>query len=366
MNSEVAHPTPKHLARLGRRLKTWTPATTIAALSTLSLATGGLLVIGFFVRIKFMPDFDLAGSSALLFAAALVGFMTILTATAIAAIPGVATLHLLSSNSMKFDRWATAIMILPGSFFAIAVVGLAFYEPTVLATGMPYLFTGAFILAAALATFKVFKSASDGATRPGKLIGAWRGVILIFCSFLWLFSLHATMRFAFALANDGGQSTWLILATTSAWLIFVLGMNTMTARAITTQANFLAPVGGVLSIVLLTVMTQNYTLVSATTVRLLGYGEIKNVDLFVKADICNALPLSSAISLRCTGGASSTVGILRNVTLRSRIGSQVLIEENEAKADSMSGGKSAARLVLKKDDVFMWTIRSASANSSVW
>jgi hypothetical protein len=365
MNSEVAAPTPKHLARLGRRLKTWTPATTIAALSTLSLATGGLLVIGFFVRIKFMPDFDLAGSSALLFAAALVGFMTILMATAIAAIPGVATLHLLSSNSMKFDRWATAIMILPGSFFAIAVVGLAFYEPTVLATGMPYLFTGAFVLAAALATFKVFKSASDGATRAGKLIGAWRVVILTFCAFLWLFSLHATMRFAFALANDGGQSTWLILATTSAWLIFVLGINTMTARATATQANFLAPVGGVLSMILLIVMTQNYTLVSATTVRLLGYGEIKNVDLFVKADICNALPLSSAISLRCAGGAGSTVGVLRNVTLRSRIGGQVLIEGNEAKGESKDGS-SATRLVLRKDDVLMWTIRSTSVKSSAW
>lgn len=312
-----------------------------------------------------MPDFDLAGSSALLFAAALVGFITILTTTVIAAMPGVATLHLLSSNSMKFDRWATAIMILPGSLFVIAVVVLAFLKPATLEAGMPYLFTGAFVIAAALATLKVFKSTSDGATRPGKLIGAGRIGVLTFCAFLWLFSLFTTMRFAFALANDGGQSTWLILVTTSAWLIFVVGINATIARATATQANLLAPVGGVLSMVLLTAMTQNYTLVSATAVRLLGYGEIKNVDLFVKAEICDALPLGSAISLRCAVGTGSSVGILRNVTLRSRIGSQVLIEEGEAKAESVRGS-SAARLVLRKEDVVMWTIRSAPAKPSLW
>jgi len=157
--------------------------------------------------------------------------------------------------------------------------------------------------------------------------------------------------FALQFAADSDHADWLIVGLIGAWLLFVVGFNAMTARLSTRGAWLAGPAMGLVSLLVLVLMTGSFTTFSAATVRALGFGELKDVDLVLAAPACDALRSSAATSLRCAG-APGAQGILRNVLLRSRIGGQIVVESQAA-----IGGTSG-RVILRKEDVVVWTVRS--------
>lgn len=111
------------------------------------------------------------------------------------------------------------------------------------------------------------------------------------------------------------------------------------------------------SLCVLTLMLGTPSTFFATTVRVLGFGELGNVDIVVKFEACQAMRQSAASSLRCDGGQDGASGVLRNVALRSRIGAQIVVEDSK----KQRAGARSERVVIPKDDVVMWALRDSSA-----
>ena len=339
---------------LHRFFRGWTPATFIAVVSSLSLTVGGLLVFSFFVRTGFMPDVDLGGSTALLLAVALVGFGTVLASAVVAVLPGSVTWYVFNDNKLVFDRHAVLATVFPAALLYVATMLAAFFDTPSLPEWLNWIILVALALSAGFSTFKVyFADPSDGAEPWSRVV---KVVQIICCGFFWLLGMLTALRIALVFASDGERSTWLILLMMTAWLALVVGLNAVMARLPTVRHVFLfAPFSGVISLVMLVVVTQSFTTLPLHVVSLLGYGDIKGVDLIVKPEVCQSLRLSSLTALRCAEGVPGASGALRNVTLRSRIGAQILVER-ETGSFASSDVKRQPRAVLRKEDVVMWIL----------
>jgi len=324
----------------------------IATLSSLALTTGGLVLLGFFLRIRFMPDLDLAGSTALLMAVALVGLGTMCAAVFVLAVPGLTTRHMMGDARLEVGGTALATAIVPPLVsIAFIIVDAVYFKDSPLLSGQAMTATAAGLLAAtALVGALVLPAGMQPSDHPPpSYIGkVWA---LACTSAMWFLGMLMAVGFALQFAADSDHADWLIVGLIGAWLLFVVGFNAMTARLSTRGAWLAGPAMGLVSLLVLVLMTGSFTTFSAATVRALGFGELKDVDLVLAAPACDALRSSAATSLRCAG-APGAQGILRNVLLRSRIGGQIVVESQAA-----IGGTSG-RVILRKEDVVVWTVRS--------
>jgi len=325
----------------------------IAVLTAMALTCGGLILMGFFLRIGFMPDVDLTGSTALLLAAALVGLGSICATIFVLVVPGITSRYMMDTVHLKFGKTAFAFAAVPGVLCTLLVVGQAIFptESPIGQQAMPFVIIALAVLASLLgARFASdVRDDEDELPRASYLYKVWAfGASAL----MWTLGILTALGFALKFAADSDHGTWLVVLLVCSWLIFIIGVNAMTARLPIEQAWRFGPVMSLLSLIILVLLTGSFTTFSATTVQFLGFGEIKDVDLILTSQGCQALRLSAASDLRCAGGTEGGDGILRNVTLRSRIGSQIVVEKSGAK--SSQGG---ARVVMKKEDVAMWEIR---------
>jgi len=325
--------------------------TPIATLSALALATGGLVLLGFFLRISFMPDVDLAGSTALLMAAALVGLGTMCAAVFVLAVPGLTTRHMMDDVRLEVSGTILATAIVP-SLLAIAfiIVDAVYFKDSPLLSGQATTAAvGGLLAATALIGAHVLPVGVQPSDHPPpSYIGkVWA---LASTNFMWLLGMLMAVHFALQFAADSDHADWLILGLIGAWLVFVISFNVTTARLPTRGAWLAGPAMSLVSLLVLILMTGSFTTFSAITVRALGFGELKDVDLVLTAPACDALRSSAATSLRCAG-APGAQGILRNVFLRSRIGGQIVVEPQAAIAGTSD------RLILRKEDVVIWAVR---------
>ena len=114
------------------------------------------------------------------------------------------------------------------------------------------------------------------------------------------------------------------------------------------------------ALVVLVLLTGNYAAIAITVMQALSYGEIPNVDFIVTAEACDATQLLCSPALRCSIAPSASAGVLNSVTIRSRVGGQIVVEPSAAKqADHKKVVETSPRLVLRKDDVLMWSRSSA-------
>ena len=90
--------------------------------------------------------------------------------------------------------------------------------------------------------------------------------------------------------------------------------------------------------------------------RQLGMGELDRVELVVEPAVCRSLALAAAPEFRCDATNAEGAGVLRGLTARSRIGTQVVVEPQRASAE---GGKVAIlpQLILRKSDIVLWVRR---------
>ncbi|MGJ7523906.1 hypothetical protein ACSFA0_25780 [Variovorax sp. LT1P1] len=165
------------------------------------------------------------------------------------------------------------------------------------------------------------------------------------------------MKIALSVATDSDRGTAAVVGFTSLWLLLVIVLNAVTTQFPVKRTWFAATLMGVVSLCLLTVIMGAFSTFSATTVRVLGFGELGDVDIVITSEACPALPLSAASRLRCAGGSNGATGVLRNVTLRSRIGGQVVVEASKERR----AGARSDRVILRKEDVVMWATRGEAS-----
>lgn len=338
----------------------------IKTFATVVLTVGGLLVLGFFVRIGFMPDVDLASSTALLFAVALVGLGTVTSFIFMAVLPGVATQYALEESALPPDRWTLATVAAAGVLLPIVIVAAVWLHEAAVVSFAPYLMVAFISLAIGAVVWRVYRLSRtlqivEGGPQPKvEGYGGLQSIFLLACSALaWLFGTLTALQIAIRFSVGSDHSSWLVVFVVAAWMFLLIGINIATSRLSTKQAWVFAPISGFVIVVLLIFLTGNFSELPASAIRVLGFGEMKNVDLLIKAEVCRSIPLSSSTDLRCSMLSPESAGILRNVTVRSRIGAQVVIEKSAP--GSVDVVQPVTRLILKKEDVMMWMLRTGDA-----
>lgn len=324
----------------------------LALLTAAALTVGGLLLMGFFLRIGFMPDVDLSGSMALLFAAAIVGLGTLAALILCTVLPGVSMRYLLDDAQLPL-AWP---VVLATAGPACVLVTLTVVSPMLLEPAarpsvwtITIIWSIATLLADAILMWRLQRRSTAF---------AWRGLIrmtwpLWLCSVFWTMGLFQVLQAAIQMGIDSPHPPFVTIILLVCWLAMIVSINGVMAQLPLRVSLIVGPVAGLFSIVLLATLTSSYSTVSAMTVKALGIGELRNTTLVLSADMCQSL---SAVpdSLHCEPlTEKATVGLLKDVTIVSRIGSNIVAE---GRAPTASSAKSPPRLILRKDTVIAWTM----------
>lgn len=345
-------------------------ANPIKIFATSVLTIGGLFVLAFFIRIGFMPDVDLASSTALLFAVALVGLATITAFLFMVVLPGVTTQYALHESGLPPDKWTLATVASAGVLFPILIAAGVWVFGEKVAPFADYAILIFLVTPVAAVVWRVFHlskirgSSADLAKAKVEGGAGLQSIFLLsFSAFSWVLGTFTALQIALRFSAGSDHPSWLIVIVVSAWMFLLIGLNVATARLSIKQAWVFAPISAFVTLLVLVMLTGNFFEIPTSTIRVLGFGEMKNVDLSVKADVCHSLPMTSSSDLRCSMSSSSSVGILRDVTIRSRIRAQIVVERSGATSLDKDALRRVTRLVLKKDDVVMWTFRSEGTSA---
>ena len=294
----------------------------VALATATALTLGGLLLLGFFLRIGFMPDVDLAGSMALLFAAALVGIGTLVALVVASVLPGVGMRFLLDHAKIPLNWSSTLIAAGP----AVLLVTFTVLSPLALkpesrvstwATTIGYLLL---VLAAAIG---LLLNAQHRGT-----IFSWYEKIwpLVLCSFSWALGLFQVLQAALQIATDSPHPLAISVFFLGWWLFMIGSINVVLAQFPLRVSLVAGPIAGTISLIFFAMLTSSYSTVSATTVKALGIGELPSTTLMLTSDMCQALNATPG-TLHCEPMADkATAGVLKDVTILSRIGSNVVVE----------------------------------------
>ncbi|MBS0426073.1 MAG: hypothetical protein JSR41_02155 [Proteobacteria bacterium] len=330
----------------------------IAALSAASLALGGLIVLAFFVRIRFMPDADLASSTAILFAVALVGLASMATYLFVALLPGVVTAVFLRGRGLPLDRgigWVlpgTALVVTGGTLAAASTCW-----PEVMGhIELIWLIGSCAAGGLAAARAWTLRARSTPGDTPGWLTIARDFGAFAVTAVLWFVGVFFALQLAVALGKDSGLPTWLSVACAVAWTAFIAGVNVAAGGLRPKFAVVYAALCMLPAAITLIMMSGGTGPFASYVLRQLGMGELDRVELVVEPAVCRSLALAAAPEFRCDATNAEGAGVLRGLTARSRIGTQVVVEPQRASAE---GGKVAIlpQLILRKSDIVLWVRR---------
>lgn len=358
LNEPVRSAPPKHwFEKSASLLGEYVVRNPLALLTAAALTVGGLLLMGFFLRIRFMPDVDLAGSMALIFAAAIVGIGTLTALVLATVLPGVGMRYLLDQAQMPLNR--AAVLTTAGP--AVLMVTLAVLSPLALEPAQrPNIWViviGCLIIASIASAIWVRTTQRDGT--PLGLVAQVRKVWpLTLCSVLWSLGLLQVLQAAIQMGVESPHPSAVTMVVLGCWLLMIASINVAVAHLPLRVSLVAGPLAGIFSVILLTMLTGSYSAVSATTVKTLGIGEVHGINLILTSDMCHALAAAPS-ALHCESMADkATVGILKDVTIVSRIGSNVVVEGTASKADPTP---PRPRLILRKDAVIAWTTSGVKA-----
>ncbi len=324
----------------------------IALATAAALTLGGLLLLGFFLRLGFMPDVDIAGSMALLFAAALVGMGTLIALILATVLPGVSMRLLLGQAKIPLN-WSSILATAgPAVLLITILVGSSLMleparRPSVWALS---------IVCWSLAPIAGLAFAWSNRRRAPF---AWRAQVRSLClpffmsSVLWTLGLFQLLQAAIQMGADSPHPQIATLVLLTFWLFGIGVINLFMARLPLRVSIVAGPIAGIGSLAVLALLTSSYSTISATTVKALGIGEVTGANLILAADMCQALSATPG-AFQCEPLADkATVGVLKDVTILSRIGSNVVAERRVAKQDPV---QPRPRLILRQDAVIAWTM----------
>lgn len=329
----------------------------LALITAAALTIGGFLLMGFFLRIGFMPDVDLAGSMALLFAAAIVGIGTLIALVLATVMPGVTLRYFLDQAQVPLTWRSVLVTAGPAVLLVtLAVLSTLMLDPAQ-RPNVWWLVLGCMIVAFVASAVLISTNGRSDArlTLKAKFEKIWP---LVMSSVFWTMGLFHVLQAAIQMGVDSPHPHFATVIFLAFWLFAIGCINVAVAQSPLRVSLVVGPVAGILSVILLAMLTSSYSTVSATTVRTLGIGEIHGTNLMLTADMCQALNATPG-TLHCEPLTDkATVGMLKNVTIVSRIGSNVVAEGPAPKSDPT---QTRLRVVLRKDAVVAWTMPGGKA-----
>lgn len=349
-------------------------------LSLTVLSYGGLLLLVYFARIGFMPEVSLESLTSVLYAVALLGLMVACYVTATLVIPGIYLGEARDGNPAITDASVALVA------FAVAVGwGIAF---AAILYGWNVWVCACAVLAIAGYVFCVWRvSSADSPPKsaaptqldqPAK-VDIWREprvwivVNTLICGFLTLIPL--TLVAVLGLRGD-------LVYADSTKVMFSLVMSIAVIAAVamvlgsTEKAKRwrMAIVLGPLLLFWVSLMTGSFSAISAVAVNKLGLGEYPFVRAVVSGKTCKQVNHALGQMVCDPGAGDDMPTSICPALLRSRIGSQVVlefaslvVERGERKEVRMKWATSAGqpeqegegpkfrRVVLAKEQLLSWS-----------
>lgn len=350
--------------RLSARLLSPVELKPVAALVSVALFLGGLIVLLFFWHIGFMPDADLASTTGIFFAAALVGLWSVIGSLLVGMLPGVVTTCLLQARRLPPHPSLIGVAPVLAFLFAAAIVFRRAVERDWLAEWQPLVWA-----VAALAVGAV--GARLAARQRDRFVGPtvrerrpWLqdAGSFAFSALVWLIGMFQVLDIAVGLAKNNGQHVVWSVMLVLVWMVVLVVINTVSATLPLLVSGLYILLNLVPLLVLLTVLAGGPSALATYVLRQLGLAEIAHVDLVLEPAACRALAAVPSAGVHCIDIGGTGGGAMQDVRVRSRIGSQVLVERQSGSEGAYSsvatGSKEATRqVVLRKSDIVLWVRR---------
>lgn len=393
----------------------------------ITLGFGGLILFIFFTHLKFLPDFDLASSTAVLASIALIGIFVLLYIGITAVMPGIATQQLIETANIKtFKVWSISALIAPAivlialillegykvfdwlntwstSWFMCFAFSLSlllsvvaiykgssqFYQTVslnwkaiwffiIVSLGTTILFTflakfdgvnaetseqlvfGIYLLLLLLgllwSSYVGWKQYQLGGPhlpifrRPWALAGS-----LWFASIIWVIGIFFTFYLYIVFSRGSGRSEAELLTFSFGWLLLATAINLGISSLSATKALRSGLLAGATAVFFLIFLTGNFSTVPVMAVRAMGLGEIFHARVVLTLQGCQAFNHAVGSSA-CTIHPNHSSASVCPVTIKSRIGGQILLEWEPEIANTETAIKSLPyRIVLNKSDMLAWT-----------
>ena len=304
------------------------PITTASAAASIA---GGFMLLILFCQIGGMPEFDLAGASAILMAVAALGvtFSFSLVGCAL----GIGFAMRSSDEHIRAMNEPKTLLLLAAPGFATSVAAALWWGllPKSHIPGQFWLLP--LVIGGGLATWlylkptKPLRENDKDADRRGGLSKWGFAVAFWIISCVWIvIAMFAWLTFWGLYPRDGDAARFLINAV--AWTGWCYAANIGVARAKQNAPAAMAATGAATLVFLMT-LTENWGGLSAAVVRALGQGEMP-VALVLSAEGCDQLNKAAGGRPVCRVAPNEKTALVCPAVLRSRIGSPFYVELSAA------------------------------------
>lgn len=297
-------------------------------------AVGGLLILLFFVSIKYIPEFDLSGSIALLWAVAVVGFLIVLGIGLGAMLPSflefVSEREKTTYNQRAHQQlWCS----LPGwvtmLFFLLQSVGWVHNSMIEWSTSrVTFILACMSLIVGGLLARKVTGAgiAASG-TSPTKnwVHGTSTGLFLAAACWVWAMTFGLTSIFLLSMGNSDASSPVSLVSVTFAWLVLVMGINAQGIRIGTLKPLVAGAALAIAVFLSFLVALGNLSGFAVGILRALQQTDVP-VRLVVTGDGCEVLNKAVRSSTVCKIQSGEKFAVVCPVILQSKIGSPFLVE----------------------------------------
>lgn len=327
------------------------------------LSLGGLFALIFFGHIGYLPEFDLGSATAFLASIALIGLFLAAAFMVNLMLGGWALLFTVTEFDAKPSWWQ--LLVSAGVALGLLVIGIIWkdwltYILVVASIGLVLGF--AILLVRAGLTGKT--SNPDHEVQQKRSYPRWvvwirsRPCIQKFidsyaCPFAGVFNLTclwvvacAVATLPFAVLCQGTQRDellilviWWVWVIVSSWLVWNPSFKTPRPATM-----FLAV--GAASLVVLTILSYNFSAIPVAAVKTLSMGKIDGVSLVVNEQGC-AILRGVAGEASCKAYKDAKAFVVTPVELKSRLGSQYYV--------GICVDDEVINVALKKEDVLAWS-----------
>lgn len=358
----------------GKRLLDYAVDNPVKTMSVTVLTYGGLLLLVYFARISFLPDVNLDALASVLYAVALVGLLLAGYTAGTLVLPGLFLGVARDGNPAVKDSHVVAVA---------AAVAVAW---SLLVASILYGWNGWLLIAAAgllvlCVVWKWERTRQAEQRREGLAMAFWTSaalswvlwagpvcaaLVLMPLTFLSILGLNGDLQFS----DDRS-----VLFALSAAALSIAGAAALLGK---TESHRRLPLALVLAPFLLfstSLLTKSFSSISVISVNKLGLGEQHFVRAVVSGKTCKVVNQTLGQNVCDPQAEDDAPTAICPVVLRSRIGSQVLLEFASLAAQSNKGGDgirlvwktpgkdepSFARVVLPKEQLLTWSSLSQQA-----
>jgi hypothetical protein len=321
-----------------------------AALWSLVLTVGGMILVSYFLSIGYIPDFELKDLVGTIAAVAVVGLLFFMSFGACLILPTL----LFSDRIESKEKLRTYGQALVGILISVLLL-LVLFGGNEQDIGRSVWIIVGFLTALAI----------DWMIRPKRgTFTISSAAISLLTSILWAIWAIIPMAF-FAVLNDRAGESDLIALTIMSIFVVLLAIMSIELASVSPDKRIYAGIPVSLSAVLiLGIVTNRPAFLPQAVFEGLGLSvERKSVTLVLSETACNAVNEKNE-GFKCIFNPSSKLGSLGNIRIVNRVGTEVLIERKTDSRNTTASGEASRnkqeRLIINKRDVISWSYNNGN------